>query len=80
MLASGRFITAIPKSVADWYGLKVLPVDLPPQAWPVLTVTLKDRTLSPIVERFLECARAVAKSTANSPRPQRTRAGKNAAA
>ena len=80
LLASGRFITAIPKSVADWYGLKVLPVDLPAQPWPVLTVTLKDRTLSPIVERFFECARAVAKSTANWPQPQRTRAGKNPAA
>lgn len=80
MLASGRFITAIPKSVADWNGLKVLPVDLPAQPWPVLMVTLKNRTLSPIVERFLECARTVAKSTANWPQPQRPRTGKNAAA
>lgn len=80
MLASGRFITAIPKSVADWNGFKVLPVDLPVQPWPVLMVTLKNRTLSPIVERFLECARAVAKSTTNWPQPQKPRAGKNAAA
>jgi DNA-binding transcriptional LysR family regulator len=65
MLASGRFITAIPKSVANWYGLKVLPVDLPMQPWPVLMVTLRNRTLSPIVERFLDCARTVAKSTAD---------------
>ena len=73
MLAGGRFITAIPKSVADWYGLKVLPVDLPVRPWPVVTVTLKNRTLSPIVERFFECAREVAKSTADWPQPQRTR-------
>jgi DNA-binding transcriptional LysR family regulator len=65
MLASGRFITAIPKSIADWYGLKVLPVDLAVRPWPVVMVTLKDRTLSPIVERFVDCARQVAKSITN---------------
>ncbi len=79
MLASGRFITAIPKSVADWYGLKVLPVDLLVRPWPVVVATLKNRTLSPIVERFLDCARDVAKSTA-SWRSQRPRAGNGAAA
>jgi DNA-binding transcriptional LysR family regulator len=63
MLASGRFVTAIPKSIADWCGLKVLPVDLPVRPWPVVMVTLKNRTLSPIVERFLACAREVGKST-----------------
>jgi DNA-binding transcriptional LysR family regulator len=74
MLAGGRYITAIPKSVADWYALKVLPVDLPVRPWPVVMVTLKNRTLSPIVERFLECAREVAKSTAGWPRAPKTRA------
>jgi DNA-binding transcriptional LysR family regulator len=64
MLAAGQFITAIPKSVADYCALKVLPVDMPVQPWPVVMVTLKNRTLSPVVERFLECAREVARSTA----------------
>jgi hypothetical protein len=32
------------------------------QPWPVNIVTLKNRTLSPVVERFIECARQVAKS------------------
>lgn len=67
LLAGGRFISAYPKSIADRYGHKVLPVDLPPQLWPVVMVTLKNRTLSPIAERFLECGREVAKSIA---RPQ----------
>jgi DNA-binding transcriptional LysR family regulator len=67
MLADGRFITAIPKSIADWYGLKVLPVDLPVRPWPVVVVTLKNRTLSPIVERFIDCARQVAKSIMSRP-------------
>jgi DNA-binding transcriptional LysR family regulator len=74
MLGSGRFITAIPKSIADWYGMKVLPVDLPVRPWPVVMVTLKNRTLSPIVELFLACARDVARSTAGWPHAQKSRA------
>ena len=57
MLASGHFITTFPNSVArlhaDRFSLKVLPVDLPPRPWPVAIVTLKNRTLSPGVERFI---------------------------
>jgi hypothetical protein len=30
--------------------------------WPSLLVTLKNRTLSPAVERFIECVRDVAKA------------------
>jgi DNA-binding transcriptional LysR family regulator len=58
-LAGGRFITAMPRSVAYFCSLKVLPVDLPVRPWPVNIVTLKSRTLSPVVERFIECAREV---------------------
>ncbi len=65
LLGSGRFISAFPRSIANQYGLKVLPVDLPARPWPVVMITLKNRTLTPIVERFLECAREVAKSTAS---------------
>jgi len=61
-LADGQFITSMPRSVAYFKSLKILPVDLPPQPWPVNIVTLKNRTLSPVVERFIECARQVAKS------------------
>jgi DNA-binding transcriptional LysR family regulator len=57
MLASGHFITTFPNSVArlhaDRFSLKVLPVDLPARPWPVAIVTLKNRTLSPGVERFI---------------------------
>src|SRR4051812_39113313 len=56
-LADGRFITSMPRSVAYFCSLKVLPVDLPVRSWPVNIVTLKNRTLSPVVERFIECAR-----------------------
>src|SRR5262249_27367044 len=56
-LADGRFITAMPRSVAHFKSLKVLPVDLPARPWPVNIATLKNRTLSPATERFIDCAR-----------------------
>jgi DNA-binding transcriptional LysR family regulator len=72
LLAIGPFITVFPQSVLRVYGnrfsLKVLPVDWPARAWPVTIVTLKHRTLSPVVERFIACARDVAKSFAGPPR------------
>jgi hypothetical protein len=44
--------------------MKELPVKLPIRPWLITIVTLKNRTLSPIVERFIECAREVAKELA----------------
>jgi DNA-binding transcriptional LysR family regulator len=68
LLATGQFIAAFPRSVlhlhADRFALKVLPLDLPVRPWPVALLTLKDRTLSPVVERFIECTRDVVKSIA----------------
>src|SRR6476660_3205012 len=55
LLANGPFITAYPRSVVLHNSLAVLPIDLPVRAWPVVIATLKDRTLSPVVERFIEC-------------------------
>ena len=56
-MAKGQFITAISTSAAEWFGMKVLPVDLPVRPWPVVAATLKNRTLSPVVELFLEFVR-----------------------
>jgi DNA-binding transcriptional LysR family regulator len=68
---SGGFIVALPASILDLYadifGLKRLPVALPGADLPVAIVTLKNRTLSPTVELFLECARQVARSVAVTP-------------
>jgi DNA-binding transcriptional LysR family regulator len=61
-LSTGRFLTAEPRSVADRYALKILPVDLPVRSFRVAVVTLKGRILSPVVERFIECARELAPS------------------
>jgi DNA-binding transcriptional LysR family regulator len=66
LLATGSFITVLPRSVlrldANLHLLKALPIKLPGLHWPIAIVTLKKRTLSPVVERFIECARGVAKS------------------
>jgi DNA-binding transcriptional LysR family regulator len=62
---SGRFIVALPRSIvelyADQFALKRLPIEFPTQTSYAI-VTLKNRTLSPAVERFIECAREVTKS------------------
>ena len=71
-LADGQYITAMPRSVAYFKSLKVLPVDLPVRPWPVNIVTLKNRTLSPVVERFIECAREVTRQMGERrPAPKR---------
>jgi len=71
LLGSGRFITALPRSVvrlyAQRFSFKILPVDIPIRPWPVAIVTLKHRTLSPVVTRFIDCTREVAKSVAMAP-------------
>jgi DNA-binding transcriptional LysR family regulator len=66
LIAGTSFVTTLPKSVLNYYAdqlpLKALPVALPARPWPLLVVTLKDRSVSPVVERFVQCARQVTKS------------------
>jgi DNA-binding transcriptional LysR family regulator len=61
LLAASSYIATFPSSVLRLYGdrfaLKVLPVVLPIEPWPVVLVTLKNRILSPVVERFIEYVR-----------------------
>jgi DNA-binding transcriptional LysR family regulator len=70
MTATGRFITTFPRSVlffnAERFALKQLSIDLPDRTWPIKIATLRNRTLSPVVERFIDCARAVANALAAS--------------
>jgi DNA-binding transcriptional LysR family regulator len=61
MLANEPFVSAYPKSIAKQYSLKVLPVDLEGPPWSVGIVTLKNRSLSPVVERFIEHVRGFAR-------------------
>jgi DNA-binding transcriptional LysR family regulator len=66
LLASGPFITVLPKSLLQYEVKgrhpKMLPVDMHMRPWPVTLLTLKNRTLTAVVERFIECAHEVAKS------------------
>ena len=71
LLATGDYVTALPRSVISLnpnrQSLTVLPVDLPVRPWPVVLVTLRGRTLNPVVQRFIEHLRAVAKMTTGKP-------------
>jgi DNA-binding transcriptional LysR family regulator len=66
LLATGRFLTVLFGSVlrqnARRWSLKALPVDVGIPPVPVGIFTLKNRTLSPVVQLFVEQARAVSKS------------------
>jgi DNA-binding transcriptional LysR family regulator len=71
-LAEGQFIASMAKSTAYFNSLKVLPVDFPSQPLSFNIVTLTNRTLSPAAERFIECAREVAKSMIRKPQPHKS--------
>jgi DNA-binding transcriptional LysR family regulator len=68
LAATGDFITILPSSVLRFnpnrFALKVLPVELPVPPWPVVVVTLKNRTLSPLAQLFIEQVRAFTNSMA----------------
>jgi DNA-binding transcriptional LysR family regulator len=65
LLASGGFLTILPDSVLAYHAkpwlLKALPIDLGVAPRPVMLVTLKHRTVSPVVGRFIEEVRSLAK-------------------
>jgi DNA-binding transcriptional LysR family regulator len=66
LLATGRFLTILPDSVlrydAKQWSLKVLPVELGVKLRSVAIITLKNRTVSPVVQLFAAQVRAVAKT------------------
>jgi DNA-binding transcriptional LysR family regulator len=69
LVAAGPYLALFLPSVlrqliADHYAIKALPVDLSASLFSASIVTLKNRTLSPVVERFLVCVREVAASFA----------------
>jgi DNA-binding transcriptional LysR family regulator len=68
LLATGPFITTFPSSIlhfnANRFSLQELPVDLHIRPWPVSIITLKNRTLSPPGQRFLDHVRAFTRSMA----------------
>ena len=68
LLATGRFVSADSRSVLRYNSAAssviLLPVDLPIRSWPVAIVTLKGRTINPVVQTFVDCVRDVSKSLA----------------
>jgi DNA-binding transcriptional LysR family regulator len=76
LVATGRFITTFPRSVltlhADRFALKALPVDLPNANWPVKIATLRNRSLSAVVKRFIACAREIARSAPGGKRANKS--------
>jgi DNA-binding transcriptional LysR family regulator len=74
LLATGPFITAFPKSVlrlnADRFALKELPVELPVRPWPIALITLKNRSLSPVAQNFIDHVRNFLKPPVVAPRPE----------
>lgn len=71
LLGTGRYISVLPGSILHFapqqLQVKILPISLPGMIQPTGLTTLKNRTLSPVVERFIECARELAKSIARGP-------------
>ena len=72
LLTTGDYLTVIPASMVRVFNakrltVKPLPINLGIQTRPVALFTLKNRTLSPAVELFMECVRAAAISMASPP-------------
>src|SRR2546427_402239 len=68
LVATGRFLTIMTGSMlrpnAERWDLKALPIALDALSFPVAIFKLKHRTVSPVVEKFVEQLRAAAKSMA----------------
>jgi DNA-binding transcriptional LysR family regulator len=66
VIETGRWVGLVPASVMRFGGrqmqIKVLPVKILSPPAPVGFITVRDRTLTPLAERFIECTRKVANS------------------
>jgi DNA-binding transcriptional LysR family regulator len=66
LLRTGRYLSIMPEfwlQLPDRHPfLKRLPVELPIASAPIGIVSLKNRKPNPVVERFIDCSREVAKS------------------
>src|SRR5215813_1336353 len=66
LLTTGRFLSVLPASVLKFFSrraeVKILPVELPVTGVPNGIVTLKNRTLGPASQRFIQAAREVGRS------------------
>jgi len=77
LLASGRFLTVVPRGMleiaAQRLSVKALPIALPGKPRPVGITTLLGRSLSPVAQLFINSMREVAKPLANKQSMRLTR-------
>lgn len=75
LMGLGPYLAIFPSSMLEFSpqrrAFKALPVELPVPPWPVTITTLKNRTISPVGQIFLECAREVAKPLNTRPAASR---------
>jgi DNA-binding transcriptional LysR family regulator len=68
LVATGRFISALPASIirlnGKRLGIKGLPFEFPIKPDPICIATLKGRSINPASRLFIECARQLSKSFA----------------
>jgi DNA-binding transcriptional LysR family regulator len=73
LAANGRFLAVVPAYLmrfpAKHPSIKVLPVELPTTQRQIGIITLKNRTLSPLAQLFIDCAREIAKPLAKPQAP-----------
>jgi DNA-binding transcriptional LysR family regulator len=68
LLETGRYVGHFGDGLLHFYAgrfaLKKLPIELPVEPFAVAIVALKNRTISPVAQLFIDCAREVAKPLA----------------
>jgi DNA-binding transcriptional LysR family regulator len=76
LASRGRYIAVLPRSMlrlsAERYSLKELPIRLSARPSPVGVVTLRNRTLTPAVQVFIDCARETGSSLFGGQEPAKT--------
>jgi DNA-binding transcriptional LysR family regulator len=68
LAATGRYLAVVPsflKFHAEHALIRKLPVDLPTTLRQIGIITLKNRTLSPLAQLFIDCAREIARPLVN---------------
>jgi DNA-binding transcriptional LysR family regulator len=77
LLETGRFIGHFGEKLlyffAARFAVKKLPIELPIAPFAVAIVTLKNRTISPVAQLFIDYAREVASPLADQAQPRKTR-------
>jgi DNA-binding transcriptional LysR family regulator len=68
MLSTGRFLSMVPRVVLQFptqnQSFRAFKIELPTTSRPLALLTLKNRTLNPVAQLFIECARQTARPLA----------------